>query len=207
MTSYEFIKQTYETAGQGHVLSFYETLDSPQQAQFLSQLSSIHPQRVNAIYNAAIRAEQTHDDHPDNDSKITPPPSDIRDDAPSQQARAEWSRIGLDAVAGNKVAVILLAGGQGTRLGSSDPKGCYDIGLPSNKSLFQLQAERIRKLQSLAGGNDVVVPWYIMTSGPTRKATEAYFEENKYFGLDKANVIFFDQGGLILSSNTKMRQD
>ena len=98
-----------------------------------------------------------------------------------------------------------MAGGQGTRLGSSAPKGCFNIGLPSEKSLFKIQAERIRKLQRLAakkaGNKEAVLPWYVMTSGPTRGPTEKYFEENGYFGLEKENVVIFEQGVLPCISN------
>ena len=74
----------------------------------------------------------------------------------------------------------------------------YDVGLPSHKSLFQLQAERLRRLQVLASGEtgDAKIYWFIMTSGPTHQATVAYFEEHRYFGLASDQVTFFDQGTL-----------
>lgn len=100
-----------------------------------------------------------------------------------------------------------MAGGQGTRLGSSAPKGCFDIGLPSKKSLFQLQGERIRKAEMLAAkksgkvAGSVTVPWYVMTSGPTRGPTQDFFEKHSYFGLNKENVVIFEQGVLPCISN------
>jgi len=97
---------------------------------------------------------------------------------------------GFAAAGKGEVAALLLAGGQGTRLGYDGPKGMYDIGLPSHKTLFQLMAERIKKLSEMSGGK---VPFYIMTSPLNHKATTEYFAKNDNFGID---VTFFPQGTL-----------
>lgn len=117
----------------------------------------------------------------------------------SATTKEQWQEIGLEAISKGEVGVILMAGGQGTRLGSSSPKGCYNIGLPSNKSLFQIQAEKLFKIQKLANEKyktDSKISWYIMTSKPTRNDTEQFFIDNQYFGLDSSQVTFFNQGTL-----------
>ena len=53
----------------------------------------------------------------------------------------------MDAIAAGEVALIVLSGGQGTRLGFDGPKGKYDIGLPSDKTMVQLFGKRVVKLQ------------------------------------------------------------
>jgi UDP-N-acetylglucosamine/UDP-N-acetylgalactosamine diphosphorylase len=131
--------------------------------------------------------------------KPLPPTSSFSLISSDDETKSSWYSTGLEAIAQGKVGVILMAGGQGTRLGSSQPKGCYNVGLPSNKSLFQIQAEKLNKVQQLANakhGTDAKVNWYIMTSEPTRNATEQFFIDNQYFGLEKDQITFFNQGTL-----------
>ncbi|KAF7871492.1 hypothetical protein EAF04_003599 [Stromatinia cepivora] len=207
-TELEQLKEKYTKAKQDQVFAFYDTLDIAEKAALYEQLSNFDPEYINKITDAALNPPKAQD--ADQETGLEPLPESATASILDSKAEdiEKWYGMGLDLIAENKVAVVLMAGGQGTRLGSSAPKGCFDIGLPSGKSLFQIQAERIRRVQRLAhkkAGNaadkKVVVPWYVMTSGPTRGPTEKYFEENGYFGLEKENVIIFEQGVLPCISN------
>lgn len=205
-TAEEFdqLQKKYVEAGQGHVFAFVDECQSSEKAQLFHQLSSFDPFRINELAETALNPPKVNQEEA---PTLEPLPAEATasnlDSSPSDTQH--WYDEGLKLVAGNKVAVVLMAGGQGTRLGSSAPKGCFDIGLPSHKSLFQIQAERIAKLQLLAqktaGVEKAVIAWYIMTSGPTRKPTEEFFQQHRYFGLDQGNVIFFEQGVLPCISN------
>ncbi|KAF2429407.1 nucleotide-diphospho-sugar transferase [Tothia fuscella] len=210
------LQEKYKKAGQEQVFTFYDKLDTAGKASLYKQLSAFDPDHINKLTKKVLdppktdepTAESTKDTTAkDASSNIEPLPASALSsvlDSKEEDLKG-WYESGLELIAENKVGVILMAGGQGTRLGSSAPKGCYDIGLPSKKSLFQLQAERIWKLQQLAqkksGKGVPVIPWYVMTSGPTRGPTEAFFAENKYFGLEKENVFIFEQGVLPCISN------
>lgn len=203
------LKEKYQKAGQAHLFAFWDNLTAEQQAELAQQLEELDVDRVNQVFRTAIKADEearagkSHQVQP-------PPPSSVENtiEGEADPAKVEnFRNVGLNAIAQGQVGVLLMAGGQGTRLGSSAPKGCYDIGLPSHKTLFQIQAERILRLQKLAAEHthssgsassrsSVVIPWYIMTSGPTRKNTEAFFAQHKYFGLEQQNIIFFEQGTL-----------
>ncbi|TFK19969.1 UDP-N-acetylglucosamine diphosphorylase [Coprinopsis marcescibilis] len=200
--SFDTLQKRYEAAGQGHLFQLWANLNNQERAQLQAQLEALDIERVNRIYKTAVASEAQLSDPNYQADAIEPLPKGASESVTNVEKAEEWKKIGLQAIARNEVGVLLMAGGQGTRLGSSAPKGCYDIGLPSHKSLFQYQAERLARLQEVASQEagkptgSVVIPWYIMTSGPTRPETEQFFKKNKYFGLDPKNVIFFEQGTL-----------
>eukprot|EP00919_Chromeraceae_sp_WS-2016_P072626 GHVR01171685.1.p1 GENE.GHVR01171685.1~~GHVR01171685.1.p1 ORF type:complete len:444 (+),score=82.99 GHVR01171685.1:238-1569(+) len=107
-----------------------------------------------------------------------------------------WYTHGLQRIAEGKVAVLCMAGGQGSRLGFEKPKGMYPIGALSGMSLFQIFAERIRRIQFLASGKSstpVVIPFLVMTSNLNHDDTRQLFEVNKYFDLSPQQVHLFKQ--------------
>ena len=106
--------------------------------------------------------------------------------------RAEfWTETGHAILSEGQAAAFLVAGGQGSRLGFDGPKGAFQVGLPSGKSIFQLQAERLLNLERRLGK---AIPWCIMTSPLNHQATVEHFEQHHYFGLAPDKIRFFPQG-------------
>ena len=104
--------------------------------------------------------------------------------------KEEFKAIGIQAMKECKVGAILLAGGQGTRLGFDKAKGMYNIGV--NKDLYIFE-QLIRNLQKVTDEVGAFVPLYIMTSDKNDAQTREFFEEHDFFGYDKDFVKFFVQ--------------
>ncbi len=108
-----------------------------------------------------------------------------------EKRKEEFKKVGIEAIRAGKVAAVLLAGGQGTRLGSSSPKGMYDIGVTHSLYIFEQLIHNMFDVVNACGGT--FFPLFIMTSDKNDQETRAFFEEKNYFGYDKNYVRFFVQ--------------
>jgi len=189
--------------GQEHVLQFWESLNSEQQTELMHDINELHLEEVTSFFHATKEDvnEASSNGNGKLDDRMQPIPTDIHGAVvrTDPEKLVSYQHQGLKQIGLGKVAVLLLAGGQGTRLGVAYPKGMYNVGLPSGKTLYQLQAERIRKLEMLGKeitGVEGHIPWYIMTSEHTKEPTLEFFENHNYFGLKKENLVVFEQGML-----------
>lgn len=185
--------------GQEHLVQFWDELNENDQEFLHNEIKQTDFAELNSFY-AKVKLEMNESGQ-ELDSAMKPVPNNLKgsySDSSKEQLKA-YELEGLKAVSKNEVAVLLMAGGQGTRLGVQYPKGMYSVGLLSNKSLYQLQAERILRVQELAtkefetNNKNPTIPWYIMTSEHTQGLTEEYFKTNNHFGLNSCDIKFFEQ--------------
>ena len=104
--------------------------------------------------------------------------------------KEEYKAHGLEAIRGTKVGAILLAGGQGTRLGFDKAKGMYNVGVTKELYIFEQLVANLMKVTKEAG---VWVPLYIMTSDKNDAQTREFFQEHEFFGYNPQFVKFFVQ--------------
>jgi len=185
---------------QEHLLNHWSHLSLDQQTELYNELSSLDLEEVTEYFQRTVREMNTAGEKLDD--KMEPLDESQCGSVLKSNDRelTGYTNKSLDEIAAGKVGILLLAGGQGTRLGTSYPKGMYNVGLPSGKSLFQLQAERILCLERLAEqrnpGKSGKITWYIMTSASTVQPTKDFFKQYDFFGLRSTNVVIFQQGTL-----------
>lgn len=182
---------------QEHILQFWNRLSEFEKQELCNDLEDINISEVVSYFKRTV--DSLNEDQKKLDDRLKPIPSHLYGavSRTTPELLASYENEGLLQISKDCVGVLLMAGGQGTRLGSTLPKGMYDIGLPSHKSLYQIQAERIKKLTYLAEdryGKQCRITWFIMTSEKTMEPTQEFFSNHNYFGLDENDIIFFEQG-------------
>ncbi len=182
----EEVKAVLSKYNQEHLLNGFDNLDERNQKVLLNQIMNIDFELINSLYTN-IKKEDN-----ENNDKIEP--MEYLDKNKLYDNYKYYENLGKHAIESGKLAAVTMAGGQGTRLGHSGPKGTYDIGLDSHKSLFELLCDSLKNAGKKYG---VTIPWFIMTSRENNKETMEFFEKNRYFGYQKdRNLFFFIQGEL-----------
>lgn len=166
--------------GQGHVLRWFDALTPRQQSKLLAQIEGLDLGWLQRTFAAELE--------PVDPGQIAPYTRTIRPDDPRRVAALEAGEAALRA---GRVATLLVAGGQGTRLGFDGPKGAFPVGAVSGRTLYQIHAERLVALGRRYG---VVPPLYLMTSDANHDATVELFAAHDNFGLPDNRLLIFQQG-------------
>ena len=159
---------------QEHIINLIEKLDEDKKQALVEQISKIDFHQLKELY--------------DNTKKEI----EIKEN----KIEEEFQRLGEAVLEKGEYAVVTMAGGQGTRLGHSGPKGTFKLDVyGKGKYLFEILAENLKEANQKYGK---IIPWYIMTSKENNDETIEFMEKHNYFGYDKNSVRFFAQSELPL---------
>ena len=171
------VEEVLAQRGQAHLLAGLDELEPAARERFLRRLSEIDWDELEHM--------------PDPPSPEAVEPARVLTAGELRARRDELRGAGEEAYRGGRVGVLMVAGGQGTRLGYPGPKGELPLAPHSRKTIYQLQAEKVLSLSRRVGR---AVPFLVMTSAATDAETRAFFAAHAFFGLASAQVRFFVQG-------------
>lgn len=193
MTNLNTLRARLSQHGQSHLLHWWDELNESQRTGLLAQLESIDYELIARLFSEKETASGLSAS--DIAARATPPAQLVAQPktAAEQDHWRQATACGEEQLRDGKVGAILVAGGQGTRLGFDKPKGMFPIGPVSERSLFQIFCEQLLARGRRAGA---VIPYFVMTSDATHADTVAFFEEHHLFGLKPRDVYFFRQGKL-----------
>ena len=163
---------------QTHVLKYYDSLSKEEQKELLEQIEATDFEVVNSLSHMGENKK----------GKITP--LTAMEISEIEASREHFTEVGLNAIREGKVGAVLLAGGMGTRLGSDDPKGMYNIGITKDMYIFE---RLICNLLDVVRQADAWIPLFIMTSEKNHDVTMKFFKEHDFFGYSAQYVAFFKQ--------------
>ena len=192
--------------GQNHIVNILEKLDETKKQELIEQINKIDFHQMMELY------QNTKKEIKFKEGKIEPVP--YLDKAKlTKDQREEFDELGEEIVKNNQYAVVTMAGGQGTRLGHTGPKGTFKLDVyGKGKYLFEILTENLKEANQKYG---VTIPWYIMTSKENNQQTVDFLEKNNYFGYDKNFVKIFTQsemplidteGKLLIGKDYKIRE-
>lgn len=176
--TYQEVYEKLEKYGQTHLLKYYDELSSDEQAELLAQIEATDLSVVDACHHIGE----------DRKGRITPLAAMQLQEIEAH--REEYTGLGLEAIRAGKVGAVLLAGGMGTRLGSDDPKGMYNIGLTKDVYIFERLICNLMTVVKQAGN---WIHLFVMTSDKNHEATVRFLQEHDYFGYSADHVTFFKQ--------------
>lgn len=175
---YKTVKAYLQTIGQEHLLEYYDELTDIERNELLEDIKKTD---FSVLKNIKQQHAKPH-------GKISP--IDSISLAEIASSRYKFEAEGLKLLAEGKVAAVLLAGGQGTRLGFDKPKGMFNMGLAHPLPIFQILINNALEVATRAGK---YFPLFIMTSTLNNGDTQHFFKENNYFGYPKERVYFYIQ--------------
>ncbi len=186
------INETIETLkqyGQEHIVRLLEKLDEEKKQALVEQINHIDFHQMMELY------ENTKKEIEIKENKIEAIPYLDKAKLTDEQ-KSKFNKLGEEILKKGQYAVVTMAGGQGTRLGHTGPKGTFKLDVyGKGKYLFEILIENLKEANNKYG---VTIPWYIMTSKENNAQTTEFLEKNNYFGYNKNYVTIFTQSELPL---------